>query len=400
MILLHSLLVLIWSFAIDGAPSYPEQCSAPQLLAEKDGVSVYVVDDFFTAEECDALLDSRRKGVVARNMAAPLVCFGALSTFLWYMHPREFEGRFIEGTMCANATTSAQLLTPNPPNGRPIDYSTSLSLYPGETPFADLFEERMHAVATALGRIAPLFSAWRGGKYQMTQYALGQGYAPHTDCTLGGSDRRDRAGTALVYLEDTDDGGETVFPELLVGSNEGGSGGGGDGARGALSVVPKRGRALFFNSMDPETGACLPRSRHEARPVGTAAADSARAAGASAKPVPDVRATPRGRERASRPGAPAAAAGAAAARSSSAAPASKTILQRWYYYEAPPSLGRRAPEPSLPPRSKNTAYVACDGVGGYCRWYDEWPYNHLVEYRRQFGMMNGVPSESSFVWRK
>ena len=34
------------------------------------------------------------------------------------MHPREFEGRFIEGTMCANATTSAQLLTPNPPNGR------------------------------------------------------------------------------------------------------------------------------------------------------------------------------------------------------------------------------------------------------------------------------------------
>ena len=65
--------------------------------------------------------------------------------------------------------------------------------------------------------------------------------------------------------------------------------------------------------------------------------------------------------------------------------ASKTILQRWFYWEPFPGLGRRPVDPPLPPRAPKQPRVSCDGIGGYCRLYDEWNFDHLVDYRKQFG---------------
>lgn len=60
----------------------------------------------------------------------------------------------------------------------------------------------------------------------------------------------------------------------------------------------------------------------------------------------------------------------------------KYILQRWYYYKSFLSLGQRPPEPDVPERLPGTARVSCDEYEhGSCRWYDEWNYDHLIEYQ-------------------
>lgn len=52
-----------------------------------------------------------------------------------------------------------------------------------------------------------------------------------------------------------------------------------------------------------------------------------------------------------------------------------------YYYKNFPALGKRAPEPHLPARKPNQPRVTCDEYEqGSCRWYDEWNYEHIVEY--------------------
>ncbi|KAH3717169.1 hypothetical protein DPMN_059949 [Dreissena polymorpha] len=61
---------------------------------------------------------------------------------------------------------------------------------------------------------------------------------------------------------------------------------------------------------------------------------------------------------------------------------SETIIFR-YYYKSIYSLGKRPPEPPLPVRAQNTPRVSCDAYeNGSCRWYDEWNFEHLIEYER------------------
>lgn len=110
-----------------------------------------------------------------------------------------------------------------------------------------------------------------------------------------------------------EEGGETRFPELDI------------------SVKPKAGRALIWNSMDSE-GNCDPTTVHSADPVVI------------------------GR---------------------------KVILQRWYYYHNFPALGRRLSEPDLPVRLPGQPVVQCDRYdSGSCRWYDEWGFTHIKQYRK------------------
>eukprot|EP00794_Sanderia_malayensis_P003012 gene3012-3470_t len=97
-----------------------------------------------------------------------------------------------------------------------------------------------------------------------------------------------------------------------------------------ISVKPKRGRLIVWNNMRPD-GSCDPTSIH------------------NAAKVVDGR---------------------------------KVIIQRWYYYQNFYSLGKRPPEPELPKRQELQPCVLCDEyVQGSCRWYDEWGYSHLINYR-------------------
>ncbi|WAQ94696.1 hypothetical protein MAR_007167 [Mya arenaria] len=55
-----------------------------------------------------------------------------------------------------------------------------------------------------------------------------------------------------------------------------------------------------------------------------------------------------------------------------------------YYYKSFYSLGKRPPEPPLPARQPGQSRVSCDEYEhGSCRWYDEWNFEHLIEYERQ-----------------
>ncbi|ESP02232.1 hypothetical protein LOTGIDRAFT_172228 [Lottia gigantea] len=97
-------------------------------------------------------------------------------------------------------------------------------------------------------------------------------------------------------------------------------------------VKPRKGRALLWNNMNSD-GVCEETSRHEAAVVKKG---------------------------------------------------QKYILIRWYYYQNFYSLGKRPEEPNLPKRKEGQPRVSCDEYNnGSCRWYDEWGYDHLLDYQQQ-----------------
>ena len=60
------------------------------------------------------------------------------------------------------------------------------------------------------------------------------------------------------------------------------------------------------------------------------------------------------------------------------------IIQRWYYYKNFYSLGKRITEPEVPKREEGTPLVSCDSNdNGNCRLYDEWNYEHLLDYENR-----------------
>ncbi|CAB4003501.1 probable prolyl 4-hydroxylase 10 [Paramuricea clavata] len=267
-------------------------------------VRAYVLEKFLSAYECDALAGAHDSHVTQTSKRNPLLCFDSVKTFRQNLKEvglkiQVSSADFLEGTTCINESLSLLV------RKHGLKWSYSTSFYPGESKFSLTLQERIKQ-ATGL---APE----NGGKFQITSYPRNVGYKNHTDCVLDQEEKRDRYATILVYLKDVAEGGETVFPEL------------------GLSVTPKKGLALVWNSMT-EDGQCDPSSIHNAAQV---------------------------------------------------IQGHKYILQRWYYYQNFPSLGKRMPEPSLPNREANQPRVSCDQYEfGSCRWYDEWNYDHITEYVR------------------
>jgi prolyl 4-hydroxylase len=90
---------------------------------------------------------------------------------------------------------------------------------------------------------------------QILNYQVGGEYKPHYDFfppNLSGSAayiaRGQRVATLILYLNDVEEGGETVFPEI------------------GLKVIPKAGNALYFTYMN-STGQCDPLTLHAGCPV-------------------------------------------------------------------------------------------------------------------------------------
>jgi hypothetical protein len=210
--------------------------SPPRRLAKKHGVELWALDNFLSVAECDGLLQVQGTRLEhAKSSEHPaLFCMpsvGALHEFMSGLGAADFT----PGTTCVNETISRKL-------ARKEEVSHSLSFYNGESPFAAQFAAR---VQKATGLKQDL-----GGKFQLTRYST-RGYDDHTDCTVGGQDgARNRSATILVYLEDTAEGGDTVFPELGV------------------RVRPKKGSAIVWNNMD-HRGRCIPESVHNAAAVGS-----------------------------------------------------------------------------------------------------------------------------------
>jgi prolyl 4-hydroxylase len=85
-----------------------------------------------------------------------------------------------------------------------------------------------------------------GEPLHVLRYMPGQEFRPHLDALSGVANQR--AWTALVYLNDGYEGGETILPEL------------------GLSVRARAGDGLIFRNVDSE-GRADPRTRHAGAPV-------------------------------------------------------------------------------------------------------------------------------------
>jgi len=267
----------------------------------KSTVRAYVIEHFLSDTECDSLVMVHSRHVSELNKQVPIICFDSIKSFREYLKDAKLKMKvslndFTDGTTCINETFSAKL------QGH-FKWSYSTAFYPGESKFSTVFAERIRK-ATGL-RLE------NGGKFQITSYPQNVGYKNHTDCVVEYNDKRDRFATILVYLRDVEEGGETKFPQL------------------GISVKPRKGLALIWNSMNSR-GECDPTSLHNAAKV---------------------------------------------------VKGHKFIIQRWYYYHNFPTLGKRPQQPMLPKRGAYQPRVSCDEYKqGSCRWYDEWNYDHLLDY--------------------
>lgn len=267
----------------------------------KSSVRAHIIEHFLSDAECDSLVMVHSRHVSELNKQVPIICFDSIKSFREYLKDAKLKMKvslndFTEGTTCINETFSAKL------QGH-FKWSYSTAFYPGESKFSTMFAERIRQ-ATGL-RLE------NGGKFQITSYPQNVGYKNHTDCVVEYNDKRDRFATILVYLRDVEEGGETKFPQL------------------GISVKPRKGLALIWNSMNSR-GECDPTSLHNAAKV---------------------------------------------------VKGHKFIIQRWYYYHNFPALGKRPQQPMLPKRGTYQPRVSCDEYEqGSCRWYDEWNYDHLLDY--------------------
>ncbi|KAL9967088.1 hypothetical protein ACROYT_G025251 [Oculina patagonica] len=267
----------------------------------KSSVRAYVIENFLSDVECNSLAMVHSRHVTELNKQVPIICFDSIKSFREYLKEAKLKIKvslndFTKGTTCINETFSA-ILQPH------FKWSYSTAFYPGESKFSTMFAERI--------RKASGLKLENGGKFQITSYPQNIGYKNHTDCVVEYNDKRDRFATILVYLRDVKEGGETKFPQL------------------GISVKPRKGLALIWNSMNSR-GECDPTSLHNAAKV---------------------------------------------------IKGHKFIIQRWYYYHNFPALGKRPQQPLLPQRAAYQPRVACDEYEqGSCRWYDEWNYDHIVDY--------------------
>jgi prolyl 4-hydroxylase len=156
-----------------------------------------------------------------------------------------------------------------------------------------------------------------GGKFQITSYPYQVGFKSHTDCFTDTIDERDRYATFSMFLNDfIGDEGAETNFTIL-----------------GIDVKPKTGRALTWNNMNYASGKCEAASAYEMNKVNTETKKA-------------------------------------------------YVITRWYYYKNFYSLGKRITEPEIPKREEGTPLVSCDMTddGRFCRLYDEWNYEHLIDY--------------------
>lgn len=126
--------------------------------------------------------------------------------------------------------------------------SDGMFFRPRETPLIARIEER---IAELTG-----FPPENGEGLQMLHYSVGAESTPHVDYLIAGNEANiasiarsgQRVGTLLMYLNDVERGGETLFPQV------------------GWSVVPQRGHACYFEYGN-DAGQCDPASLHASAPV-------------------------------------------------------------------------------------------------------------------------------------
>eukprot|EP00929_Paragymnodinium_shiwhaense_P056627 TRINITY_DN28343_c0_g1_i1.p1 TRINITY_DN28343_c0_g1~~TRINITY_DN28343_c0_g1_i1.p1 ORF type:complete len:592 (-),score=164.84 TRINITY_DN28343_c0_g1_i1:78-1853(-) len=215
-----------WLAARTRLSSHPR---AKLLAANPD---VWVVEKFLEPEVADGLVAAFRE----RNTTEaedPRYCFEAKTYQLRERHPE--AGVFVDedGNDCiSDVSLGAKLASEKQPS-----VSRSWLIANGESPAVDEAGRLLESEAgLAIGHAFHT---------QLLEYAGTESFGEHEDCY---GTENDRAGTALIYLTDVEEGGDTCF------------------TRRGFCVKPQKGTAVFFQSLDSKNR-CNPMSEHLAKQV-------------------------------------------------------------------------------------------------------------------------------------
>ena len=197
-----------------------DQADAPNMIKREGHQSnllfsfaeprVTLLGDFLSVEECEMLITQSRSKITQSTVVDPVT------------------GHFV-------------------PDGRRTSQGTFFS--PAETPLITMIEARVEAL---LG-----FPVAHQEPLQILNYAVGGEYEPHFDffdpAIPGNATQLSRGGqriaTLIMYLNDVDSGGATIFPSI------------------GLVVNPQRGNAIYFENTN-KAGAILTSTLHGGTPVG------------------------------------------------------------------------------------------------------------------------------------
>lgn len=121
-----------------------------------------------------------------------------------------------------------------------IDSSTGKNMLMKErTSYGTYFQRNENEIISKIeNRISKVlnFPVFHGEGLQIIKYDIGQEYVPHydyfVDCEKNNKVGGQRVGTLIMYLNNPDEGGETVFPNV------------------GLNIKPILGNAVFFNYPD------------------------------------------------------------------------------------------------------------------------------------------------------
>jgi len=208
---------------LSNVPGFP---SSPPVVLSARHPKAYMFRNFLTPEECDHLI------ALAQAQLAPSTVVGT------------------GGPVSSGIRTSAGMF-----------------LGKGQTPIVRGIEER---VASAVGLPEP-----NGEGMQILRYEEGQKYEPHYDYfhdSTNASPKRggQRMATMLIYLKDTEEGGETIFPKgdkpADFDDPDGGDTAWSSCAQKGLPVKSVRGDAVLFWSLQDDY-TLDPGSLHGACPV-------------------------------------------------------------------------------------------------------------------------------------
>eukprot|EP00118_Oscarella_pearsei_P007454 m.36720 g.36720 ORF g.36720 m.36720 type:complete len:587 (+) comp32270_c0_seq2:586-2346(+) len=191
--------------------------------------NVYVLPDFLSTAECYELIKLYEK-MKKSKLEAPRWCFrdpAWLEKELKKAGVNPQQVRFFnsnEGDVCVSGFNDVM---------EKMMYSSTVLVPRGEDPLVDKIERK---IQDTLG--LPLGNSYHA---QLIKYRGNEEYRPHTDCH---NDPNDRLGTVIIYLNDVKEGGHTEFPRLKN-----------------VSVAPKRGLGLLWNSLD-KNGKCNKKTLH------------------------------------------------------------------------------------------------------------------------------------------
>ncbi|XP_046862556.1 probable prolyl 4-hydroxylase 3 isoform X2 [Xenia sp. Carnegie-2017] len=211
-----------------------------QRITKNHEPDVFVIPNFFTNEQCEKLISTHNEMKKSAKSLKKLWKFATSRQLLETIHqsflsPHEYKLDFCKQYDCDEVSITGENIDEKLLYN--ISFSSSVLLARGENSLVDLLEG---IIEEKLG--LPKTNAYHT---QLVKYRINSEYNMHTDCH---EITNDRMATIIVYLNDVEQGGETVFQAMNI------------------SVKPQKGKAVVWKNLNLQ-GKCDAATSHVAAKV-------------------------------------------------------------------------------------------------------------------------------------